>query len=208
MPAASPSLLLAHAVEGAQDRAAAIARADGAVLVVADGAGGSGGGAAAAEALVRAVLDAPTIGDGDGWVEVLRAVDRSLVLGETTAVIVQLVGERIFGASVGDSGALVIDRRGEWQELTGDQRRKPLLGSRRAVPVPFAARLGAGTLLLASDGLLKYADPARIAAVAGGDPLVDVPRRLIDLVRLRSGALPDDVAVVLARAGLTSSGTG
>jgi hypothetical protein len=59
--------------------------------------------------------------------------------------------------------------------------------------------LGAATLLLASDGLLNYASAERIAACAGGADLDAVARELVDLVRLRSGALPDDVAILLGR---------
>lgn len=167
------------------------------MFVVADGAGGIGGGAGAAEAVIAAVGEAASR-NVESWEQVLARVDRQLTIGETTAVVCSVVGDVIVGASVGDSGAwLVEDSRVD--DLTQAQRRKPLLGSGRAVIVPFTGRLAGATLLLASDGLLKYASAERIAACAGGADLEAVARELVDLVRLRSGALPDDVAVLLAR---------
>jgi hypothetical protein len=55
-------------------------------------------------------------------------------------------------------------------------------------------RLGAGTLLVASDGLLRYAKPADIARLAAGPDLDATACGLVELVRPRSDALPDDVA--------------
>jgi hypothetical protein len=56
-----------------------------------------------------------------------------------------------------------------------------------------------GTLLVASDGLLRYAKLADIARLAAGADLDAAARGLVELVRLSSGALPDDVAMVLGR---------
>ncbi|MDC0720626.1 SpoIIE family protein phosphatase [Nannocystis bainbridge] len=192
-------LALACALEGAQDRAGVFPLASGATLVVADGAGGSGGGAAAAEAVIAAVAASLRLPDGTGWAELLLRVDRELPLGEATAVVLRVDGERIFGASVGDSGALLFDAAGRCVDLTAGQPRKPLLGSRCASPVAFSGSLGDATLLLATDGLLKYARLEAIAEVVTGQDLAAIPARLLDLVRLRSGALPDDVAIVVAR---------
>jgi hypothetical protein len=65
---------------------------------------------------------------------------------------------------------------------TESQVAKPLLGSGAAVVTSLTARHTA----------------ARIAAVVRAGPRAEVPACLVDLVRLRSGALPDDVAVVVA----------
>jgi hypothetical protein len=46
----------------------------------------------------------------------------------------------------------------------------------------------------------RYAKPADIARLAAGADLDAAARGLVELVRLRSGALPDDVTVVLCRA--------
>lgn len=188
-----------HLVAGREDRAAHFTTASGGVLVVADGAGGTGDGAHAAAAVITAVAADLELHGADAWAALLARIDAALPNGETTAVIAAITGDEIHGASVGDSGAWLIDVHGH-DELTHGQRRKPLLGSRRAVPVPFTARLGAATLLLASDGLLHYAPAQRITALTAASELPGLASRLCDLVRLRSGALPDDVAILLARA--------
>jgi hypothetical protein len=54
-------------------------------------------------------------------------------------------------------------------------------------------------LLVASDGLIKYAKQASIARIASGADLASAARSLVDLVRLRSGQLQDDVSIVLCR---------
>ncbi|MDC0666325.1 SpoIIE family protein phosphatase [Nannocystis sp. ncelm1] len=193
-------LLLACAIEGRQDRAGVFPLPHGATLIVADGAGGSGGGAAAAEAVVAAVASDLTLADASSWATLLSRVDQELPFGETTAVALRVEGEQVFGASVGDSGALLIHGADEsCTDLTAAQQRKPLLGSRRASPVPFSGLLGDSTLLMASDGLLKYARLEAIVEVVKEVEFAAIPRRLIDLVRLRSGALPDDVAIIVAR---------
>ena len=89
------------------------------------------------------------------------------------------------GASIGDCG----------------QFRKPLLGSGSFVAVPFGAELNDGaTLLPSSDGLLKHAPHERILSLMRECELQSAAVRLSELPRLRSGTLPDDVAVVLCRA--------
>ena len=195
------ALTVSRLVVGAEDRAAFFPTSNGAVLVVADGAGGMGGGAATAEALVAAVGSSLDVQSAQGWATLLEMFDAGQHLGETTAVVCSIIDDQIVGASVGDSGAWRIDHREPVSivDLTHAQRRKPLLGSGRAVVVPFAARLGDTTLLLASDGLLKYAPADRIAACLRGTDLDMAAGELLGLVRLRSGALPDDFSVLLAR---------
>jgi len=46
---------------------------------------------------------------------------------------------------------------------------------------------------------LKYARRERIVALAQGPDLQAATRALTDLPRLRSGALPDDVGLILCR---------
>jgi hypothetical protein len=57
-----------------------------------------------------------------------------------------------------------------------------------------------GTVLVASDGFAKYAPSGKVAALATAPDPVRAVEGLIDLVRLRSGSVQDDVAVVLCRA--------
>lgn len=74
--------------------------------------------------------------------------------GQCTAVVVEISENRVSGASVGDSGALMITSR-EILDLTERQSRKPLLGSREASPVSFGQIPLSGRLLLATDDLFK-----------------------------------------------------
>jgi serine/threonine protein phosphatase PrpC len=54
-------------------------------------------------------------------------------------------------------------------------------------------------LLVASDGLIKYASQASIARIASGADLACAASALVDLVRLRSGELQDDISIILCR---------
>lgn len=174
------------------------------LLVVADGAGGRGGGGAAAEQLVAGVRSrARELFAGSLPAEqLLLELDDALYLdreaGETTAVIALVTGGAVSGASAGDSGAWLLSKE-ERLDLTRAQVRKPMLGSGRASPRAFGpAGLKGQRLLLASDGLLKYASPTSIQELAVTSSLRDAPRALIELVRLPSGALQDDIAVIVA----------
>jgi serine/threonine protein phosphatase PrpC len=185
-------------IEGArgagQDRAVVVKVAGGLVVALADGAGGTGNGARAAEAVIEAVQQ----GDVSGPLALLDDLDARIVGGETTAVVLRIEGELVEGASVGDSGAWVVDAEGI-VELTDAQQRKPLVGA-GGRPVGFVGELGAAsTLVVASDGLLRYANAADIARVAQDASLERAAAALIELVRLPSGGLQDDVAIVLCR---------
>ncbi len=180
-----------------EDRVAVMTNDAGAVIALADGAGGTGGGARAAEAIVAALTTAPA---PTSWRDALGALDAALPRlgpGLATAVVVELRAAGLRGASVGDSGAWLV---GDGiVDLTAGQRLKPLLGA-GATPIAFTAPpLADRTLLVASDGLWKYARPVDIAAAARLLDLADAAAALLALVRLPSGGLPDDVAIVLVR---------
>lgn len=178
-----------------QDRAAVVPHDDGFVVALADGAGGTGNGAAAADAIVEAVRRVP----GLDPVMLLEKLDERLsqIGGQSTAVVIAIKGDELRGASVGDSGAWLIDGP-HVVELTANQQRKPLLGD-GAIVMPFAAPLR-GTLLVGSDGLLRYAKRSDIArVVASAASLRSAARELVALVRLPDGTLQDDVSIVLCR---------
>ncbi|MBA3465111.1 MAG: serine/threonine protein phosphatase [Deltaproteobacteria bacterium] len=163
---------------------------DALVVALADGAGGTGNGAAAAQAVIDAVAAR------QDW-QALDEDPARLGHGQTTAIVLTVDANGIEGASVGDSEAWLIGD--EVTELTARQVRKPLLGS-GCMPVGFAAGpIGTATLLVASDGLVRYAKQQDIARIARGADLVAAARALVELVRLPSGGLQDDVAVVLVR---------
>ena len=176
------------------------ATGEGVLIALADGAGGTVGGAGAAQAVVDHVADA--MASGSRWSVVLEQIDQDrarLRGGQATAVVIEVTPTGVDGASVGDSGAWII-RGTEIEDLTAQQVRKPLIGAGGVPSTIRAGALGAGTLLVASDGLLSYAKPADIARVAGGTDVQAAARALVELVRLPSGQLPDDVSIVLCRA--------
>ena len=198
----------ARVVQGAegrgQDRVHIGDLSDGLLLVVADGAGGTSGGAEAAELAVRLIVERTSAlpATAELWCKLLASVDGTIASsghgGETTLVAALVDGQGVRGASVGDSGAWLVDRNGG-VDLTRAQRRKPLLGSGAAVATPFSHSMTSETLLVATDGLLKYAKPERLCTIARGEDLEAAVQALLAAVRLRSGALQDDVAAVLCR---------
>jgi serine/threonine protein phosphatase PrpC len=198
----------AHAVAAyrpvLEDRALVMERPGSLIVVVADGAGGQPGGAAAAQGVVQRMgaAAAERLERPADWVALLRAADDALVgdpaAGETTAVALSLSPRGTAGASVGDSAAWIIEDAG-CRDLTERQQRKPCVGSGMAAPIPFNSGPLQGTLLVATDGLLKHADPDRIYSIARQTDLEAAAGELVELVRLPSGELWDDVAVVLCR---------
>jgi len=172
------------------------------LFVVADGAGGAAGGADAAEAICRATSayqDWRMPSDWAGWLgRVDYEMSRSRV-GRASAVVIEIWDDgRIVGASVGDCEAWMFAGGAASRSLTAGQARKPLLGEGTARPVGFEARLGRGTLLIATDGLWKCMDRARITKAASIRPLEAACTALVDGARLKNGTLQDDVAIVLA----------
>lgn len=187
-----------------EDRAEVFERDDVVVFVVADGAGGIRGGAAAADALVMAVRSAVAdnafgLDDAAAWSEVFRKADAELAAkmsGETTGVLAVLTPRGLLGVSAGDSEAWVITEA-DIDDLTAAQN-KQRLGSGDALPMSFFRPALAGALVVGTDGLFKYAAPAKVAEAArAGDPH-QVAEKLIELVRLPSGRHPDDVGILVA----------
>lgn len=194
--------VFAHALEvveaRGQDRVGVTAENEQVFVVLADGAGGTGDGAMAAELVVESVMygDWPE----SGWVEELEMFDDELAErgGQTTAVVVEVRTHGIRGISVGDSGAWIV-RGSEIDDLTAEQHRKPLLGAGAQVVAFERGPLAGGTLVVASDGLFRYAKPADVARLANQPDLEAAVRAMIELVRLPTGGLQDDVSIVLVR---------
>ena len=137
-----PILLTAAGNPENQDRGFVFHDGSRIVLCVADGAGGlSGGGEAASIAVELVRQNAPTLGDADSCLEVLRKMDAAIakdsIAGETTCALVIVTPQEIFGASVGDSGVWLIPQNGANMDLTHGQQRKPFIGSGSASPVSF-----------------------------------------------------------------------
>jgi PPM family protein phosphatase len=193
------SSLVESAGSVGQDRLLVRPFRDGQLLVLADGAGGTSGGADAADAVIAfaRTLDAPSETD---WPSILKDMDRLIAgytrPGETTAILAYLASDRPVGASVGDSEAWGVSED-QVTDLTGAQRRKPLLGSGRAIPVGFGPAPRTKRVLIASDGLFKYA-PADTIRRLSLLPPHEAVRALIDAARMPNGKLQDDVAVIVA----------
>ncbi|RYG62015.1 hypothetical protein EON80_23490 [bacterium] len=179
---------------------------DVAIVALADGAGGKAGGDLAAQILVN---EAAKMAQGVAnprdeiyWVRWLEQMDVVISedrwAGETTAIVAAIGADFVVGASAGDSEAWLV---GDdcWSELTGNQVRRPFLGSGGATPRAFSKKLTTETVLLASDGLIKYADAERVAQTARIPILEEAAAGLIELVRLPAGSFIDDVSCVLCR---------
>ena len=177
-----------------QDRVALELESDALVLALADGAGGSAGGTRAAERAVE-LLSRASAEDPGAAIQRLDA-ELAQVGGECTAVLARLVEDRMTGASVGDS-QLHVRRGGAWEEVTEGQGRKPLVGTGRAQPRSFRTN-DVERVLCASDGLTSYARWERVCALLERDA-PSLPWELLDAARLPSGALQDDVCIVLVR---------
>ena len=183
-----------------QDRIGIISNGDAVIVAVADGSGGVSGGAEAAERAidhVAAFARDHGAASADSWAALIARIDAMNERGQCALVIAAIADGMIVGASAGDCSAWLITS--EIKDLTDGQVRKPLVGSGSAVPVSFRHALDDGTLLLASDGLLKYARREDIARIALLDDLDEASRCLVKLPELRSGEIPDDIAAVLCR---------
>jgi len=192
-----------HAIEIAarrgegQDRALVLPCEHGVVIAVADGAGGTSGGERAAKAVVDAV--AGVASHAYDWTMLLAELDhRQIGYGQTTAVVLWLTRDGIVGASAGDSGAWVI-RGADVEDVTHAQHRKPLIGDGAAITALATGPLAGGTLVVASDGLWRFAKAADIVRIVSGPDLESAARELLALVRLPSGQVHDDVSIVLCR---------
>lgn len=201
---ASYAIATASARATSDDRVAVIERGSSLVVVVADGAGGRAGGARASTAIEKAVRDACAAGgdafDVRAWSALLREVDGALAkgfVGETTAIVLAVEDDVVAGVSAGDSEAWLVGGD-EVERLTSKQGRARI-GSGRAVPVPFFARIGKRVLVVASDGLFGQARREAIVAAAATGSVAAMAERLREAPRLASGDHPDDLSVVVIR---------
>ncbi|MBI1177472.1 SpoIIE family protein phosphatase [bacterium] len=197
-----------HRIESAgdilEDRVAIDRDESDVMVVLADGAGGMSGGADAADVAANAArAQLRTVGfNSDSFVEMLSRLDKDLSdnrgTGETTIIAIRISASKLVGASVGDSGAWLISDEGI-DDLSSGQVRKPLLGSGATNPVGFERTGLTGRLLVASDGLFKYASRGKIADIVRTNEAGVALDLLMALVRYPSGALPDDVSLVLVK---------
>ena len=188
-----------------QDRLVVLRTETKVIIAIADGAGGRSGGAEAADLAAKLIGERAKILSTQADCErILTELDgivaSNSAAGETTTVVAIISSAGIVGASVGDSGAWLVNGTGI-DDLTMNQVRKPFIGTRAAIPIGFARARVDGTLLVATDGLLKYTSREKIAAVIQQSAFDTAPSALVSLVRYHSGALPDDVTCALCRLG-------
>jgi PPM family protein phosphatase len=195
-----------HAGSQDQDRAYVYRGLAKSILVIADGVGGFGDGAAAANVAISATEDFANdrISSLDELMGTIDA-EAAKVGGLTTVVVAQIERGIIRGASVGDSAAWLISATGVF-DLTQNQRRKPLAGD-GSLHVEFGPLPFTGRLLLATDGLIKYAHYQKIIDTALRGSVASAAEELVRLPMLPAGYLPDDVAVILAELNSNGSGT-
>ncbi|RKZ49450.1 MAG: hypothetical protein DRR16_06000 [Candidatus Parabeggiatoa sp. nov. 3] len=199
-------LATAHSENQNQDCAEVIEYPHGIVLIIVDGAGGMSGGREAAEFVIQSIKNQLVSKEAFSnpliWYNILCQIDHQLYVhplaGETTAVVVAINEEFVCGASVGDSSAFLLQDNNDI-ELTAQQWHKPLLGSGIAVPTAYGPSPLSGILLLATDGLTKYAPPASIREIVLNNDVEQVANQLIESVRYPSGNLPDDVTVIVCQ---------
>lgn len=109
----------------------------------------------------------------------------------------------MWGGSAGDSEAWLLHRHHQHEEveLTRQQRRKRV-GSGSAMIQPISATADDESeyrLLVASDGLFRYASYADIKARVRLPNIDDAADSLIESVRLSSGRFRDDVSIFVAQ---------
>lgn len=182
-----------------QDRAEIYNMQGRTVIAVADGVGGISGGTLAADTFVYNVQEAVQhLTDAEKCRRLMMQVDRILsgdLNGpETTGIVIVIDSKRLFGAACGDSAARIYRADCEI-EVTPSGRSKPFLGRGSALIADFEVELS-GTLVVATDGLWKYSKSADIARTIRNTVAERLAAALADLSRLKSGALPDDIAVV------------
>jgi PPM family protein phosphatase len=191
-----------------EDRAKVLEHSEGIVIVVADGVGGRADGAQAAEGVVASVTQqvpaVKCLHKASIWHQVLETADADLRKtgggGETTAVVVAVTTAGLAGAAVGDSEVWIVPDSGDQPiPLAGRDRRKPYLGYGMAVPESFVFGALTGTLLVATDGLFKYANVERILKAARLGNLRTAAEAMAELPRSRDGLYHDDLALVLCR---------
>jgi serine/threonine protein phosphatase PrpC len=196
--------MLASNRDRSEDAAEVFERDELTIVALADGAGGIRGGALASGALVNAVRSAVddtafVLTEPRSWADLFRATDAALAsnrIGETTGVVIVLGPRGLIGVSTGDSEAWIVGST-QVDDLTVGQHTKRRLGSGRVEPTMFERPIFSGVLVIATDGLFKYASSDVIARLVRANAIGTAAEQLVELVRLRSGAMADDVAVVL-----------
>lgn len=186
-------------MEGGADQDCVFVAREGArtVLVLADGAPETASGEQAAELVCACVREA-FLGGEPCSVGLLEKIDQQVwaLGGMTTATIVEVSNGVIWGVSVGDSEAWMF-ADGAWCALTEHPECQALLGSGEVEPVMFGPLPVGDRVVVASDGLWKYAPRSLLFKLAELKETERVAHELVEAVRLGSGVLQDDTSVIV-----------
>jgi serine/threonine protein phosphatase PrpC len=178
------------------------------LCVLADGQGGQAGGAVASQIAVSKCLElaaaysAKQLRASSSWEKILSGADQAvrdhLDAGFTTLIALGIVGNKISGASCGDSAAMLVNSS-SFELLTEGQRKNPPIGTGGASPTAFSTELnGDSTLLVMSDGVWKFVGYDAIASLSrlkqGHDLIMALRQQQLNL---NGGALPDDFSIIV-----------
>ena len=177
------------------------------LVVLADGQGGRAGGAGAAQLACQVAIEHANRAESLDWRAALTAADAAVAAdreaGLTTLIGLHVTGDRVTGASCGDSAAVAVCGDAAPKVLTSRQFKNPPVGSGEVTFVPFELDLAEPwRLLVVSDGVWKYAGWDRVwgslARLSGEELLEDLQAA----ARLpATGEFPDDFTAVLLESG-------
>lgn len=185
-----------------------LAKSDFLVCLLADGNGGRPGGRLAAQIAVDFCAEAAAnhkpkhLLQPFHWQDILCQADEAAKAnpeaGGTTLIGLCTNGDKICGASCGDSAVLLVDGNG-FEILTENQRRNPAVGSGGAVPTTFTASTSKGwKLLIMSDGVWRYVGMEAIAEAARHGTGTTLISQLRELQKGNArGVLSDDFSIIL-----------
>ncbi len=188
------------------------------LCAVADGQGGREGAATAARtacrSLIRTAADCAPVAltCAQRWESMMRRADQAVLndpdAGFTTLVAFYLTPSCIYGASNGDSAALLVNGKQAAEVLTAEQAKNPPVGSGSACFAGFHAELSSPwTLIAMSDGVWKYTGWDPICRIAAGH---ENSQNIIEFLRNYaaspvSGRLQDDFTLVVFQNATTDA---
>jgi serine/threonine protein phosphatase PrpC len=178
------------------------------LCAVADGQGGQLLGGPAARLACKVCLDVASrtpldrLANPTGWADVVRQTDQAVAgdrtAGKTTLVCLSVIGNRIDGASCGDSAAVVLGEGQPLRILTEHQKKDPPVGSGGVVATGFSAEMVAPwKLLMMTDGVWKYAGWEWVRHAATLPDANEALDALRAAARPRFGRFQDDFTLVV-----------
>ena len=178
------------------------------ICVLADGQGGRSGAADAArlacEVAIEGALNCSPrqISRSQKWEKIVGSVDRTVYdapnAGFTTVVALCIAGNTVYGASSGDSAALLFNTRDRVHVMTEYQKKNPPIGSGNARIVSFQHKLvDPWQVLLMSDGVWKYVGWKRVRSLGirhSGQATIDA--LTAEARSVGNGQYIDDLAII------------